>query len=156
MNDYEIYALCNNRNKDFVLEFLDKFLPNRIELADDYAYPQFTSEIQNIFKDYKELLDILEINHNETYALYWKSTDHDDISNVMVFFTEDKGMIVGIVVNNHVEKWFEKVVAFTKSSYAYASFNTEEPPPETQEEFIDICCTSGSFYTYKICDCRSK
>ena len=38
----DIYVISNKRTKEVALSFLDSFIPNREESADDYHIPQFS------------------------------------------------------------------------------------------------------------------
>ncbi len=45
----DIYALGNERKPEAVVAFLDRFLPDRIESADEYEVPQFSRDPQVIY-----------------------------------------------------------------------------------------------------------
>ncbi len=53
--------------------FLDSFLPVRTELAGDYRFPEMSDNPRRIFQDAKTLIQCLERERGEEYAVYWKS-----------------------------------------------------------------------------------
>jgi hypothetical protein len=82
----DCYILSNNRNKTFILNFLENFLPIREESADEYEVPQYGEKTDMIFSSALELIDFLIKNPQESYAIYWRNLDKSDLSHAMCFF----------------------------------------------------------------------
>ncbi len=135
--------MCEKRDCIVANLFLDYFLKKRKEVADSYEFPQYSSDPVKIYKDYKQLIEFLSCNKNETYSMYWKKEGDGDVNMCMLFFTEDGCMITGIVVKNEgYDFWFEKLIEITNANYGY--INSESPPPSTAKEFIRLCENSNA------------
>ena len=138
MDLVEIYVLCKGRSQVLVLTFLEHFLPNREEVAEDYPYPEYADIPKHVYDDHKEIIGALEKDINKSYSLYWNDTSDGDIRSAMIFFTEDAGMIAGITVAAGEEgAWLKKLSDCLGGRYGYVGFDA--PPPETKAEFIDFC-----------------
>jgi len=134
----EIYVLCKDRSKALVLAFLEHFLPNREEVAEDYPYPEYADSPKHVYDDCEEILGVLEQDKNESYSLYWDDTSNGEVRSAMVFYTEDASMIAGVTVaSGKEEAWLRKLSDCLGGGYGYVGFDA--PPPETKAEFIDLC-----------------
>lgn len=134
----EIYVLCKERTKRLVSKFLDELLPSREEMAEDYPYPEYSDEPECVYDASDELVQVLEENKSESYSVYWDNTGDGVVKNAMTFFTEDGCMIVGIAVpGDEVEHWLNELSEIVGGQYGYVGFDA--PPPETREEFIQLC-----------------
>ncbi len=137
----EIYVLCKERSKKLVFEFLDRFFPEREASSEDYPYPEYSDDPECVYDDCDELFEVLENNTEESYSVYWDSTNDGEVKNAMVFFTEDGGMIVGIAVEcDDCGVWLKKLSEVVEGEYGYVSFDS--PPPETRKDFIMYCKNS--------------
>ena len=56
----DIYLVKNSRSKDLVISFLNHFLPQREESADEYLIPQYSDKPKFEFSELDELMDFLE------------------------------------------------------------------------------------------------
>lgn len=134
----EIYVLCRDRSKSLIFEFLNRFLPNRKELSEDYPYPEYADDPIYVFDNSEKIIEKLEQDKYESYSLYWGNTDGGEVNSAMIFFTKDGGMIAGITVADGEEvSWFEKLSRLLGGEYGYVSF--DQPPPERTSEFINFC-----------------
>lgn len=142
MNKIEIYVLCKDRSRKLALDFLDEFLPEREELVNEYSYPQYSDE-SKIIDDVNELMCILEEIGNESYSLYWRNVSNSDVETALVFYTEDMGMIVGVVVEEkNCEYILRKLSTFVNAEFGYITI--ESPPPNNRREFINLCRSSNT------------
>lgn len=141
----DCYILSNNRNKTFILNFLENFLPVREESADEYEVPQYGEKTDMIFSSALELIDFLIENPQESYAIYWRNLDKSDLSHAMCFFTNDGNIILGISTktkypNTEIEdNVFKKMQDYLSSEEGYITY--EEPAPKNAAEFRKIIKT---------------
>jgi hypothetical protein len=77
------YVLTNKRTKEFIISFLNNFLPNRREYTNSYEIPQFSDNPTIIFKSANELIEYLEQNKNEIHAIYWYNKEESKLRGVM-------------------------------------------------------------------------
>ncbi|WHI53283.1 hypothetical protein P3339_11180 [Microbulbifer sp. MLAF003] len=134
----EIYVLCKERTKKLVLRFLDELLPSREEVAEDYPYPEYSDEPECVYDTSDELLQVLEKDESASYSVYWDGTGNSVVKSAMSFFTEDGCMIAGITVPaDGSESWLNKLSELVGGEYGYVGFDS--PPPDTREEFIQMC-----------------
>ena len=135
----DCYLLSTNRTKSLILGFLDKFIPNREESADEYEVPQYAENPQLLFSTELELIDFLAEKKHEPHTIYWRSLDKSEIRNVMCFFTNDGNVIFGISTetkypNTEIEEnVFTQMKDYLLSSEGYITY--EEPAPNNTEEF---------------------
>ena len=101
MADYEgyyadCYVLTNKRTKHFIQSFLNKFIPDRQEQADEYEIPQYSDNPSMIYKTADELIDHLEKNVTVVHTIYWSNNNKSEIKGAMCFFTNDGQTILGM------------------------------------------------------------
>lgn len=138
MNAVEVYVLCSARTSAVAHRFLDTFAGQRMPVAEDFPFPEFSDEPECILLDANELIDLLESRRHEPYAIYWNLEGRPSGEQAMLFFTEDGGMIAGI--GGHVESVagaFTAISAVVNGKYGYVTDGT--CPPATIEEFKAIC-----------------
>lgn len=143
MSVFEIYVLCKERNSSVVRSFLNEFIPNRSEVAEDYPFPELVDNPEVIYNETESLMSRLDLELSEGYSIYWNNEIRNDIIQAMVFYTEDGHMIAGLVVNGDRKDWLSKLSNHVNGSYGYIT--QEEAPPETKEEFITMCSNSNDF-----------
>ena len=147
MSDIELYVLSRSRSLKYALKFLDRFLPERSPVAEEYFFPEFSDEPIDIYQEDVEVITKLECEKKEGYSIYWDSKSDREISQAMLFFTTDGAMIVGLAVTDtgvDVEKLLIDMAQEVNGQYGYVT--DEDCPPETEEEFMDIC-TKSTFMT---------
>lgn len=138
MDAAEIYVLCGARTSAVAHRFLDTFAERRMPAAEDFPFPEFSDEPEDILLNTNELIDLLESRSHEPYAIYWDLEGRPAGEQVMLFFTEDGGMIAGI--GGHVESVADALItmsAVVNGKYGYVTNGT--CPPATIEEFKAIC-----------------
>lgn len=100
----DIYVAVKTRSKQHATDFLNHFLPDRKESADEYEFPQYSKVTDKEFETVDELMTYLEGNVNSEYNVYWRGTD---ISNPnkhgMLFYTKDEALIFGISRDADIE-----------------------------------------------------
>lgn len=144
--EYELYAACKERSAVQAAAFLDAFGPDREQATDEYEFPQYSNSPREVFMDSVLLIERLEQESSEGYGIYWGRlgvTVPDKAPRVMLFFTEDGGMIAGLVVPHHVEAatLLERLASVVGATYGQTVL--EEPPPSTLAEFR-LSCKTGT------------
>jgi hypothetical protein len=136
----DCYVLSEKRTSTFILSFLDRFLPNRQEGADEYEIPQYADKPHVVFKTAAELIDYLTINKNEVHTVYWSSTDKSDIKGAMCF-TNNGQIILGIYCDTMFpdtrieDKVFADLKNYCGNSNGYITY--EEPATHDTTEFLE-------------------
>jgi hypothetical protein len=134
---YDIYVLSADRTRGAIDRFLDHFAPQREESATEYEVPQYASAPTSVFQHAHEIIDYCVVHPHAAHAIYWRSLAAGDPAHVMVFFTLDAGMILGMSVSRDPQRWLDTLLAFAESDSGYVGF--EEPPPTTIAEFYAAC-----------------
>ena len=138
----DCYVLSDNRTEKFIFEFLNHFIPERNEIANEYEYPQYEDEAEFIFQNDYQIIKFLSQQTNAEYSLYWNNNLNEDLKGAMVFFTSDKKIIFGLFCttlksNTKIEdKYLQKLKLFTKSKYGYITY--EKIPEMDSSKFIEI------------------
>ncbi len=137
MNEIEVYVLCKKRSTSLLEKFLNRFLPNRKEAAEDYSYPQYDENPEKIYSNISDLLKKLEMETLVDYSIYWNNITNCPPFTGMFFFTLDGGMIAGLAVDEKdAQIYLEKMRDFLDADYGYAIF--ESVPPNNTTDFIRI------------------
>ena len=137
----DCYILSEKRTSEFIQTFLDKFIPNRHESADEYEIPQYSDEPKVLFRSAVELMDYLSINKNEVHTVYWANNDKGDIKGAMCFFTNDGQVILGLYCDTMYpdtsieDNVFADLTSFCESSNGYITY--EEPTTHNTTEFLE-------------------
>jgi hypothetical protein len=137
----DCYVLTDNRTKEFVNAFLNKFLPDREEMADEYEVPQYSSNSTEIYNTADNLIELLERHKNEIHTVYWRNNTRTTVQNAMCFFTNDGHVIVGLSCHTKypdtsIENYYLKELkSFCKSESGYIAY--EEPATHNTTEFLE-------------------
>ena len=138
MDVHEIYALSKYRSKKILNIFLDEFLPKRVELSENYSYPEYEESPEEVFAGLDSIIDKLIADKNSEYSLYWGNSTDSEVKNAMVFFLSDGGMIVGLAVDaEKSEAMMEHLARVVNARYGYEEL--EGFLPESTLEFINLC-----------------
>lgn len=138
----DCYVLTSNRTESFVEEFLDRFVPNRRETADEYEVPQYADNPIEIFKTTREAVKFLVDHKNVRHSLYWENPEKSDLRGAELFFTDDSHIIMGIYcetkyANTEIEdRIFKEIQQFCGSNLGYITY--EATPPHNSDEFKEI------------------
>ena len=134
----DIYALGRERSEAAIKGFLDRFLPFRVESADEYEVPQYSSEPHTVFSTADDLIEYCCNNPAEQHAIYWRSQTRDE--HAEVFFLRDGGLIFGLSVpsedNERVDGLYTRITRFLKTDLVFVTH--EGLPPRTSEGFRDL------------------
>ena len=134
----DIYALGNERKPEAVVAFLDRFLPDRIESADEYEVPQFSRDPQVIFKTAAELIDHCCEHRDEPHAIYWRSEASSE--HAMVFFLADGTIILGVSTpaddSDRVDNISNEFIRHFGTEEIIVTY--EDCPPELETGFREL------------------
>jgi hypothetical protein len=132
----DIYALASKRTEQAITDFLDHFLPGRIESADEYEIPQYSGSPITVYTHAEDLIRHCCGNPNEVHAIYWRSDQQSEYA--MVFFLEDGGLIFGVSTpaeDRHRVDWIaDELKRFLDAEGVIVTY--EDLPPESTEEFV--------------------
>lgn len=138
VNDLEVYVLCGARTSAVARRFLDTFAEKRVPVAEDFPFPEFANEPEYTFLDPNEVITLLESRRHDSYAIYWNVESGLGGEQVMLFFTEDGGMIAGI--GGPTDSWEATLLAIsTVVGGKYGYVTSGSCPPATSKEFKAIC-----------------
>jgi hypothetical protein len=133
----EIYVLSNKRSAEIALTFLEEFGPHRTPVACDFPFPEFVDEPTIVFNEPSELIRRLEQENGESYSIYW-NVDQGIADQVMLFFTADGEMIVGLGGPHvSIEAAFAAMQKIVSGRFGYVTSGT--CPPSSKEEFVSLC-----------------
>ena len=130
---YDVYVLSGDRSKATVVQFLDRFLPERKETADDYPVPRYSDSPEICLDTADELLTYLEHHPDEPHSIYWASRASGDPHHAMLFATIDGHAVYGLSVEGNEQEFLASLMAFLDSAKGYIDF--ENPPPDDVPEF---------------------
>ena len=131
----DIYVLGSERTEQAIGDFLDHFLPSRIESADEYEIPQYSESPDVVYTKASDLIRHCCKNRNEVHTIYWRSDAQPE--HVMIFFLRDGALIYGISTPADVHQQVDRVAAdlgvFLDTEKVIVSY--EDLPPESSEGF---------------------
>ena len=136
----DCYILTDNRTKAFIYFFLDQFLPDRAEVADEYEIPQYSNSPTFVYKTADTLINHLIENKNDIHTIYWRNNSKTTIQSVMCFFTNSNQLIVGLSCQTKYpdtsieNKHFKDLQNFCNSDKGYIAY--EEPATQDTTEFL--------------------
>ncbi|MCU7550980.1 hypothetical protein OCK74_17815 [Chitinophagaceae bacterium LB-8] len=140
VNFADCYVLTNKRTKEFIMSFLNKYIPNRKEYTDVYEVPQFAEDPVLVFKSADELIEYLEHSKHEVHAIYWYNEVEEILRGTMCLFTSDGQVIVGIFCeslfpdNSIEEKYFNDLKEFCGSNIGLIEYET--PAAKDTDDFL--------------------
>lgn len=92
----DIYVISNKRDADTVANFLDHFLPEREECADEYEIPQYSGSPHTILSVADELVKYCSENKKMEHSVYWRAINNNKPECGMVFYLKDGNTIYGL------------------------------------------------------------
>lgn len=92
----DIYVISDKRSENDVEAFLDRFLPEREESADEYEVPQFSDSPDIVYSRAIDLVKHCSANKSAEHAIYWRAKDERKPEHGMVFYLKDGNVIFGL------------------------------------------------------------
>jgi hypothetical protein len=133
----DIYILTDHRSPDMIERFLNAYLPNRKEAAEDYIIPYLTSDNPKyIFNTAQEVISYCCNNLYEEHAIYWNNSSSDEQPHsAMVFFTQDRKLILGLSTYDEdlAVEYLNQLKDLSKTQVGYITI--ENPPSLNSKEF---------------------
>ena len=133
----DIYVLSEARNRAAIDAFLDAFVVEREEAADEYEVPQYSDSPKCVFQRAGDLVDYCCSNPREVHAIYWRSVGGAKPEYAMVFFLSDEHIVFGISTDGTEERsvriLFERLKQHFDSDEALLCYETG--PPESADAF---------------------
>lgn len=135
----EVLAVGRTRSAEYVLEFLDRFLPDRTSSTDEFSMPELEDDPEVTFDSDVDALGYLASKDEETYALYWNARDQSGpVGQAMAYFLEDGHVLLGLAVRQQqAEDYLGLLAAHTGSEHT--TFGSEQRPGDTLQEFVENC-----------------
>lgn len=151
----DIYVIKKNRSMQLVLDFLDHFLPDRKEGADEYYIPEYADEPDLQFEKAEELMEYLEQDNEFTSRIYWRNLDKDNLNrHGMIFYLKGGYMVFGISRDakgmentKNEEDCLRQMVCFLGTNEGYITY--ECIPEDNYEDFIEAVVAYKKIFSNK-------
>jgi len=136
---FDIYVLSEKRNPQDIEMFLDTFLPYRVEMADEYEYPQYAEAPEKMYSSLDEIILLCCGNAAAQYGIYWSSKGGTPAFG-MIFFLPDGHVIYGLSNDDAfplvAQELLEKMKKHLNSATGYIGHEAS-PDSESKEQFIE-------------------
>jgi len=133
----DIYVLAPSRSKATVKAFLERFLPERAETANEYWIPQRVDNPHTVLHTSAEAIAYCCGNTSETFSIYWRRVGEVGPAYAMVCFTGDCQLILGLSADQHAaEGLLADLRRHTGSAIGYITVEGQQP--QTAAEFRRI------------------
>lgn len=134
----EVYVLCKARTEMLAAQFLDKFLPHRVALQEDYPFPELVDKPEVIYSDASQVMRRLVATPEQTYSFYWRHEWDGHRQQAMLFYTSDGGMIAGLAnFTCSPVDLLQELAKSVEGKYGLVTCNS--CPPECAREFVQVC-----------------
>lgn len=148
----DCYIITENRTKEYLYRFLDRFLPERHVFLDEFEIPASANDSRKIFCTIDELLDYLEKQPKIHCYISWKNLTDDELPFAECMFTNDGFLILGLTCKRKhqqdsvdpflvdygiAKNYFQQLQEFASGATGYITVET--PPPENRIEFLKEC-----------------
>ena len=134
----DVYAIGGDRTEQAITQFLDCFLPSRVESADEYEIPQYSDSPAVVYTRAADLIHHCCANRNEVHTIYWRSDE--ELEHAMVFFLADGGVILGVSTpaenSKRVDQIANKLERYIGGDNVFITY--EDTPPESTHEFFAL------------------
>lgn len=136
----DCYVLAHRRTREFIMAFLDQFLPRREEYTDEYEVPQFAEHPVIVFQTAGQLLDYLEHAPHTVHAVYWYNPQEEQLRAAMCLFTSDGQVIVGLTCeshypDDHIEQgYLQALMDYCRSPVGLIEY--EKPAPKDTADLL--------------------
>ena len=105
----DIYVLAKDRSIRSVELFLDQFLPDRENAADEYELPQYADEPEEIYTVPLPVLKQCESNSKLEYRFYWRALNQRKPEHAIIIFLNDGEVVYGLSTDASDEEFVAAV-----------------------------------------------
>lgn len=140
------YFLVNRRDPEFVIRFLDKYLPQRAPTSENYLITTPDGEAEIDAKDIMAVLSFCEQHVTAVHTIYLRNIDENSlITHAILTYTDDAKMVLGVSAMGtfndpyHMRdnlRIFNDIKTFLNAGIACMTL--EEPPPDNSIKFIEF------------------
>jgi hypothetical protein len=134
----DIYVISNSRESGNIERFLNRFLPEREESADEYEFPQYSDHPENVYQTANELLERCYSETGIEYVLYWRAVGARKPEHAMVFFLKDDNLVYGLSTDDaypeYATELLKEMKSFLNSNLGYIGYEAS-PDVANLEEF---------------------
>jgi len=136
----DIYSLYRSRDRPTIYAFLERFMPDREETADEYEIPQYADSPSLVLHTASELLDYCCLHSEEVNGVYWQSIGGSRPEHGMVFFHADGSMVLGLSTDASDQDFVDQLCCdLGKIGEPVASYITHEDlPPPSADAFVEL------------------
>ena len=144
----DCFVLSKERNYNFILNFLNYFVPHRKEIANEYEIPQYSEIPKKKFRSADETIKFLIENKKVKYTIYFENLENAELKGVELFFTDDEFLVYGIYCNTKFpnteieNRYFDELKKFCNSNQGYITY--EEGSPHNSQKFIENVKKNGN------------
>jgi hypothetical protein len=135
----DVYVISSDRNAHSAFRFLDRFLPERQESAEEYEIPQYSNPSEAVLKTDKEIVGYCCENKNVDYRIYWRNSTDSKPEHAMVFFLRDGSVIYGLSTDASAPEYAKTLLSKLKTelntNYGYIVWESS-PDADTFEDFL--------------------
>ena len=122
----DIYVISSKRDAKTINAFLNEFVPENKQSADDFNIPQFSENPTKTFTNVQQLLTFLDDKPNIEYSIYWSSTNNSKPEHAMLFYLKDGNVIYGLSTDasdsEFANELLNKLKIFLKSELGYIAW----------------------------------
>ena len=136
----DVYVITEKRDRTTVESFLQHFLPEREESAEEYEIPQYSENPKIIFEKDHELIKYCELNKDVEHSIYWRATGGRKPEHGMLFFLKDGNAIYGLSTDaentQYAKALLEELKAYFGSQHGYIGHEAS-PNVNNYVEFLE-------------------
>lgn len=122
----DIYVLARNRTVQSAQEFLDEFLPERENAADEYELPQYAGQPEEVFTVPLPVLKRCEENPSLEYRFYWRATNSRKPEHAIIIFLKDGKAVYGVSTDASEEQFvsvtFGKMKKYLETELGFVGY----------------------------------
>jgi hypothetical protein len=135
----DIYVISDRRNISDIYSFLDRFLPDREESADEYEVHDGINGITLSFTHDNEVIKYCCSHSHVDHRIYWRNSMNSKPEHANVFFLNDSYVIYGLATDaenkGYAKDLFDSLKIFLNSRIGYIG-NESSPNSVSYDEFI--------------------
>ena len=118
---YDAYVLARDRSSEVCDRFLVEFAPYREQSAIDYCFPQHSDRPTLVLTAPEDAIRHCATNPSESQSFYFRNLA-DGPAHVMLFFTSDGGLILGLSVEeDEMDDSYARLREHAQSEFGYVT-----------------------------------